>query len=103
MTNEQFQQFQDRMETKIENGIAIGIEKHVNGKIRNLDKKIDDYIVADIHWKEKDKEWKAKAQPTVTLGTNVLTFGGGMKWVLGAVVTIAGSLFAFDKIKDVFK
>ena len=36
---------------QLQKTIAVSIEKNVNGKIRLLDQKIDDYIKADELWK----------------------------------------------------
>lgn len=40
---------------RIEPSIEKSIEKHVNGKIRNLDSKLSEYIVSDNKWKDETK------------------------------------------------
>lgn len=78
MSPEQFEKF-SAMQNQI---LKEGIELHVNGKIRNLTKTVDDYIAQDIQWKLIDKAWKETAQPTVDLGKDALGFGRVVKWIL---------------------
>lgn len=72
---------------KIEPAIEKAVEKHVNGKIRAIDTKIDIYIKEDL-------EWKSKALPVIDSGTKVLNFGtvgvGLLKFV-----TVFGVAFGF--------
>ena len=97
---DQLAQFQVQLQSGIEKQIAESIEKNVNGKIRNLDKKIEDYIHEDIAWKEKDALWKQTAQPTVDLGTNAIGFWKVSKWISLVLVTIASTVAA---VKIFFK
>lgn len=90
MSPEQFLQ----LKTIIDAQIETSTEKHVNGKIRALDKKIDDYIATDTAWKKEDERWKENAQPTVDLGQDALGFGRVFKWILGTGVAV----WAFIKI-----
>jgi len=76
---------------RIEPVVAKAIETHVNGKIRNLDTKIDAYIV-------EDNKWKEKALPAINIGLNALTFGsvsvGLLKFV--AILGVAcGFVYTF--------
>ncbi len=57
MTPEQFEKLQNTISKQIE----ISVKATVNGKIDNLNKKVDDYI-------KSDNEWKDRAQPTIELG-----------------------------------
>ncbi|MCF7843896.1 hypothetical protein K9M47_03285 [Candidatus Gracilibacteria bacterium] len=78
---------------KMEEPIEKAINKHVNGKIKNLDIKIDAYIVEDLKWKEK-------AIPVLDAGTKAMNFGTVGIVVLKAVSTIGvaiGMVYAFFK------
>lgn len=86
MTDEQFKRLGDLIVEKIHGSVAVATEKYVNGKIRNLDKKIDDYIISD-------NEWKKAAQPTIELGNNIRGFGKVAVYLLG----IGATLFAVIK------
>lgn len=77
MEPEQFIQLQNSMISVLESTI----EKTVNGKIRNLDKKIDDYITVDKEWKKEDEKWKNAAQPGIDLGKDALSFGKVMGYI----------------------
>jgi len=70
----------------IENQLKLGIETHVNGKIRRLDEKLDTYI-------KEDNEWKERANPTIELGNNVRGFGIVFVYLLG----VAGAIFGLIK------
>lgn len=99
MTPEQFITIQEEIKTTV----ATAIETNVNGKIRNLDKKIDEYITKDIAWKLEDKEWKDSAQPTVDFGKNAQGFGRTSKLLAmgaGVLLAIGGAL---QLIKNFFQ
>jgi hypothetical protein len=51
------------------------IESTVNGKIRLLTSKLDDYIELDKAWKAEDMAWKDQAQPVVSTYKN-------LRWLL---------------------
>ena len=120
MTPEQKQEFKDliyqavqagKQETsglvdlvihKIEPAVEKSIEKYVNGKIRNMDKKLDDYIKDDNAYKVKDMEWKKLANPAVELGNNTRVFGKVGMYLVGVVGAIGGIFlmiknFLFEK------
>lgn len=97
MTPEQFDRFLKSQKEQLELSVATAIEKNVNGKIRNLDKKLDDYITVDTTWKVIDKKWKEDAQPTIDLGNNVRGFNKVLLYLLGLVASIGG-VFAFIKL-----
>lgn len=99
MSQEQF----DKFEQSMKESVALAIEVNVNGKIRNIDKKIDDYIRLDTEWKKEDKQWKDTAQPTVDFGKNAIGFGKILKilaWGAGVMLAIGGAL---KLIKDYLK
>lgn len=71
---------------KIQEAVGVAIEKHVNGKIRLMDAKLDEYIKDDLAWKEQ-------AKPTIELGNNIRGFGKVVVYILG----IAGAIFGVFK------
>ena len=97
MTPEQFAEFNKH----IDETLAIGIETHVNGKIRKLTEKLDTYIVTDTLWKEEDMKWKEEVKPTIESMENVKSFSAVgtsiLKGVLliGSAVTAVWALFHF--------
>jgi hypothetical protein len=74
-----------KMESKLDVGIQKGIETHVNGKIKNIDRKIDDYI-------KSDNEWKSKYSPYLE-GIVGVSVGGKIliKLVLG-IAAVGGAI-----------
>lgn len=103
MQPDQFIQLQKALEERLEKSVTITMEKNFNGKMRDLSKKVDDYIDADTRWKERDLEWKTAAQPSVTLGTNAINFWNVLKWFLISGATFAGFIMAVQTIKEVIK
>lgn len=77
MTSEQFVQFKKEMKDHIESVI----QTKVNGKIDNMNRKLDSYI-------EKDEEWKGTAKPAIKLGTNMLGFGIVGGYIIGVLAAI---------------
>ena len=79
-----------KMESKLDAGIQKGIETHVNGKIKTLDKKIDDYI-------KSDNDWKSKYSPYLE-GIVGVSVGGKivMRFILG-VAAVGGAILAIYK------
>ncbi len=76
------------------------IDKKVNGKIINLDKKLDDYIKHDMDWKEEDKVWKETVQPVVDAYQTVNSVGTFVQWfskVILAIGVIVGMIFYSQK------
>lgn len=70
---------------KIEPAIEKAVEKYVNGKIRNLDAKIDVYIKEDLEWKEK-------SLPVIESGTKVLNFGVVGMSILKLIIVLGSSV-----------
>ncbi|MCX6756346.1 MAG: hypothetical protein NTX85_03325 [Candidatus Nomurabacteria bacterium] len=83
MNPEQFEQLQIT--------ISKQIEITVNGKIDNLNKKVDDYI-------KSDNEWKDRAQPTIELGTNVRGFGKVFAYLIGTAAAVGGLFALFESL-----
>lgn len=54
-----------KMEAKLEESIAKSITYNVNGKIKAIDEKIDNYIEKDLEWKKLDEEWKEEIIPQI--------------------------------------
>ena len=68
---------------RIEPAVEKSIEKYVNGKIRSLDKKIDDYIISDLKWKEV-------ITPQIQMVQNLQGFGKVSMYVIGFLSAILG-------------
>lgn len=86
MEEKERQQYIRELTQIIDASVANAIEKHVNGKIRNLDIKLTEYIHDDTKWKED-------ADPYIKLASNI---SGTWKF---AVYTAGGliTLFAIFK------
>ena len=66
----------------ITNTIDTKIESKVNGSIRRLDEKMDNYIILDIDWKKNKVEPLIDAHKTIQ---NLATF---IKWAASIAVAI---------------
>lgn len=79
-----------KMETKIDETISKGIEKHVNGKIKAIDAKLDAYI-------KDDNEWKDRYSPYLE-GIVGVSVGGKImvKFILG-IATVGAAILAIKK------
>lgn len=78
----------------IKDQVAESIEKNVNGKIRNMDKKIDDYIKAD-------EEWKTSVTPPINIMRNAVVFTNTLLWifkVIGLVGGASGAVYGIIKL-----
>jgi len=80
----------DQLET-IKETIAHSIELNVNGKIRVLTEKMDDYI-------KSDEDWKKQAEPVIKMGENVQGFGKVSLYVIGFVAAISGAIMGVIKL-----
>lgn len=89
MTEKQFEQFNKN----IQESIKLSIETTVNGKIRRLDEKIDNYIKSDDEWKQGVTpyiESMKQFQGFTVVGTTVL------KAIL-LIGSVTASIYAFIK------
>lgn len=75
---------------EIQKTIAISIEKHVNGKIKSLDKKFGEYV-------NKDEEWKKRAEPVIQMGQNIQGFGRVSLYFLGFISAVGGVILLLVK------
>jgi len=75
---------------RVDNSIGVAVEKHVNGKIRNLTAIVSDHI-------EHDKEWKNKADEKLEVITNIKGFGKVTAYIMGVVLAIATAWTAIKK------
>jgi len=80
----------DQLET-IKETIAHSIELNVNGKIRVLTEKMDNYI-------KSDEEWKKQAEPVIKMGENVQGFGKVSLYILGFVAAVTGAIISIINI-----
>jgi len=87
MTPEQF----EKLQTLISKQVETAVKATVNGKIDDLNKKVDEYI-------KSDNEWKERAQPTIELGTNVRGFGKVFAYLIGTVAAIGGLIVTFERL-----
>lgn len=83
---------------KLEPAVEKSIEKHVNGKIREvmtnqqiLNTKVDNYIQSDNAWKEEADPY-IKGLASVTIGGRIVL------WIVGAIATLAGAILAVKKL-----
>lgn len=103
MSPDDFKTIMGVIDSSIKESVAIAIEKHVNGKIRNLDTKIDEYIKQDVEWKKDDKAWKDNAQPTINLGSGAINWWNFTKWIFTSAGIVAAFFLAIQAIKESIK
>ena len=87
MTPEQFEKLQNLISKQVETAVKVT----VNGKIDDLNKKVDEYI-------KSDNEWKERAQPTIELGTNVRGFGKVFVYLIGTIAAVGGLVLTFERL-----
>lgn len=75
----------DTIMHKMEKGIEESINRNVNGKIRNLDGKIDEYIKSDIAWKERYSPYLEGLQSISISGKILLWMSVFISAVIGAI------------------
>lgn len=81
---------------ELQNTIAESIEKNVNGKIRALDAKVDNYIKQDLDHKETERvetnEWRKGADEKLQFVVDLQGFGKVTKYVMGFIISIGGAV-----------
>lgn len=81
---------------ELQNTIAESIEKNVNGKIRRLDEKMDNYIKADLDHKETERietnEWRKNTDEKLQFVVDLQGFGKVTKYVMGFIISIGGTI-----------
>lgn len=81
---------------ELQNTIAESIEKNVNGKIRALDAKVDNYIKIDLEHKEYERaettEWRKGADEKLQFVVDLQGFGKVTKYVMGFIVSLGGAV-----------
>lgn len=92
MDDKQLQDLKDHLTKHQDENIEKGIKKHVNGNIKELAQRLDEYI-------KDDTEWKELAQPAIDLGKNIKSFGLVSLYLLGAIAALGA---AFASIKGFF-
>ena len=75
----------DSIMHKMEKGIEESINRNVNGKIRNLDGKIDEYIKSDMEWKERYSPYLEGLQSISISGKILLWLAVFISSVVGAI------------------
>ena len=75
----------DEIMHKMEKGIEESISRNVNGKIRNLDGKIDEYIKSDMEWKERYSPYLEGLQSISISGKILLWLAVFISSVVGAI------------------
>ena len=96
MTPEQLRELQQT--------IADSIEKNVNGKIRALDAKVDNYIKTDLDHKERDREetneWRKGADDKLAIVGSVQGFGKVTAYILGMITVVGGATLFIVKLLE---
>lgn len=75
----------------IQQTTAESVEKHVNGKIRNLDAKFETYIKEDTAWKET-------VQPVLDAWNTAGNVGKFLKWS-SSIIIATGVIFSIKFFK----
>lgn len=79
-----------KMKEDIEKSVAIAIEKNVNGKIRRLDEKMEEYIKSDLKWKDEYSPY-LKGIESISIGGKIV-----FKFLVG-VATLGTALLVIKK------
>lgn len=66
----------------IKNTIEVKIESKVNGSIRRLDEKLDNYITVDIEWK------KEKVEPLIDAHKTIQNLAIFIKWAASIAIAV---------------
>ena len=94
MREDQLQQILD----SIDKQLKAGIETHVNGKIRALTAKMDEYIHEENDRYERNEEWKKRVTPAIETMEHLSTFGtigmGLLKFIV-VVGAASAAIIAF--------
>ena len=81
----------DEIMHKMEHGIEKAIDKNVNGKIKRLDEKIDNYIL-------QDNAWKSEFEPYMKGVANLTGSGKILLWLSIAVTSIGGAVLLIKNL-----
>lgn len=81
MNDEQFRQFLEHQDKTLKEGI----ETHVNGKIRSLTTKFDEYV-------KDDTQWKADVTPYIENMKKISGFTSIGATILKAIMLIGGAV-----------
>lgn len=76
-----------KMESRIDSAVDRGIEKNVNGKIKDLTTKVDAYILSD-------NEWKLNVTPSIEIMKRMQGFASTGGWILKGVVLLGAATTA---------
>lgn len=102
MKPEQFAELQKTILTKIDTTVDKSIEKYVNGKIRNLSEKVDDYIKNDLEHREIYKaetlEWREKIDKKVEPLDNLIGWSKTSLYFLGFLASVGGVVLIILKL-----
>lgn len=67
----------------LDESVAKAVELNVNGKIRKIDEKLDNYIKADL-------EWKKTADPYIKIASNISGTWKFIIYIAGGILAIIG-------------
>ena len=105
MNDVQLKKIIDHQSKTIKKVVNKTIKETVNGKIDKIDKKLDDYIIVDVAWKDKDREWKSemqeyrkeKLEPIVETSGHAAWLTESFKAVLALIILIGGAIAMLSK------
>lgn len=81
----------DQQEKRLLQKVESAVVQTVNGKIRNLDVKVTDYIQADTRWKEEN-------QAALDNMRNITTTWKILLSLFGSLAVVAAAIVAFKKL-----
>lgn len=76
---------------KMDKAIELSVKTHVNGKIKSLDEKLDQYII-------KDNEWKELITPQIEAVKSVQNWGKVSLGLITVLSTIGGFILLTIKL-----
>lgn len=85
----------DMIMHKLESGIEDSINKNVNGKIKSLSEKVDNYI-------KTDNDWKDEVRPSLDVMEKMRVGSSILNWVAKTVILLAAVVGAIIGIKKLF-
>lgn len=86
----------DMIMHKLENGIEESINRNVNGKIKVLTQRFDDYVVSD-------NEWKDGVTPSIDIMKKVKASSSVIRWVVQTVILLGILIGTITGLIKLFK
>lgn len=81
--------------------IAQAVELHVNGRVRAIDTKLENYIISDKEHNENEArqsaEWRKKVDEKLEVVTNLQGFGRVAMYIMGFIGAVGVTIGVISK------